>query len=296
MGNGGGKSNDYFAPITFGYNEKKGKRPTMEDAHILTDKALGVRSHYFFAVFDGHGGDQVAKYASAHMLKRLSHMRPMRSSKSSAEQLGKCLKKVHLDLDVALRNEKPKGYGIADFCGCTAVSCLVTPTHFVVANLGDSRAVACRGMKALALSTDHKPYDDKEKARIERAGGKVFWGRVNGKLAVSRALGDFVHKGEEGVAPQKYMVTPVADIKIFKRTDEDRFLVLACDGVWDVLSNDDACTLVLKMVEAGEKDCDVLAAHVVDEALRKGSTDNITAIVALLSRAAPPDQVKATKA
>lgn len=285
MGNRGGKT---FTTVTFGVYDRKGRRPTMEDAHITEADLFGVRENFYFAVFDGHGGDAVSKFASVHMLKQLKRSRSMRSRGTDPLALAKSMKKAHINLDASLRKEKPKGYCIADFCGCTAVSCLVTPSNYVVANLGDSRIILCRDGKPIALSTDHKPYDDEEKARIEKAGGKVFWGRVNGKLAVSRALGDFVHKGEENVKPEGQMVTCLPEMKVFERKDEDQFIVLACDGIWDVLSNEDVCNLVLAQLDKDNKDCNALAKMVVDAAYDKGSSDNLSAIVALITT--PPSE------
>ena len=220
----------------------------------------------------------MSKFSGTNMIKQLKKMRPMRSNGVSEEKLAKCMKKAHIQVDKALRNEKPKGYCVADFCGCTAVSCIITRSHYIVANLGDSRAILIRSGKPVPMSVDHKPFDDKEKARIERAGGKVFWGRVNGKLAVSRAIGDFVHKGEENVKPENQMVTILPDVKTFDRKKEDSFVVLACDGVWDVLSNEDVCNLLMTAYSKGEKDCNALAKLIVETSYSKGSTDNARAV------------------
>ena len=81
-----------------------------------------------------------------------------------------------------------------DQSGSTSVMTLITPSHLICANTGDSRAVLCREGKAIELSHDHKPYNQGEKERIEAAGSTVKFNRVNGDLAVSRALGDYVYK------------------------------------------------------------------------------------------------------
>jgi len=285
MGTSNGKN--LFTTVNFGAFSLKGRRPTMEDAHVMEKDLFGVRERYFLAVFDGHGGDQVSKFSAVNMVTQLKKMRAMRSNSTNETNLGKCLKKAHIQVDKALRNEKPKGYCIADFCGCTAISCIVTRSHYIVANLGDSRALLVRSGKPVPMSVDHKPFDEEEKSRIERAGGKVFWGRVNGKLAVSRAIGDFVHKGEENVKPENQMVTIIPEVKIFHRKEEDSFVVLACDGVWDVLSNEDVANLVTTAFTKGEKDCNNLAKIIVEGAYSKGSTDNITAVVARIET--PPE-------
>jgi serine/threonine protein phosphatase PrpC len=93
-------------------------------------------------------------------------------------------------------------------------------------------------------SVDHKPYDEGEKKRIEEAGGYVQLKRVNGDLAVSRALGDFVYKqnkpgnGEQLAPPENQQVSCIPDVTIIPREEDIAFLVLACDGVWDVMDNE----------------------------------------------------------
>ena len=105
------------------------------------------------------------------------------------------------------------------------------------ANTGDSRAVLARGGQAVTLSNDHKPYLPGEKERIEKAGGQVKFNRVNGDLAVSRALGDFVYKRCESVAFKEQAVTAFPEIIVEEREESDQFIVLACDGIWDVMSS-----------------------------------------------------------
>lgn len=85
-----------------------------------------------------------------------------------------------------------------DKSGSTAVCTLISPTHFYIANCGDSRAVLCRNGEAAVCTMDHKPTVAAEKKRIQDAGGSVMIHRVNGSLAVSRALGDFEYKSVEG--------------------------------------------------------------------------------------------------
>ena len=78
--------------------------------------------------------------------------------------------------------------------GCTATMVLITPNEMYCANAGDSRTVMCEHGKAVELSKDHKPDLPTERTRILKAGGEVVDGRVNGMLALSRAIGDFDYK------------------------------------------------------------------------------------------------------
>jgi protein phosphatase 1L len=133
--------------------------------------------------------------------------------------------------------------------------------------------VICRGGKAVALSTDHKPNRTDERQRIEDAGGVVMWAgtwRVGGVLAVSRAFGDRLLK--------QYVV---ADPEIQEDTIKEGvdFLVLASDGLWDVVSNDDAVEIVAKTLNAEEADAEEAANKLTGEAFRRGSADNITCVI-----------------
>ncbi|ESN96983.1 hypothetical protein HELRODRAFT_92749, partial [Helobdella robusta] len=117
--------------------------------------------------------------------------------------------------------------------GCTAVVALLRGKDLYVANAGDSRCVVCRGVKAFDMSIDHKPEDDIETQRIHKAGGKITCdGRVNGGLNLSRAIGDHVYKRNTKLELKDQMITALPDIKHITLTDEDKFMVLACDGIW----------------------------------------------------------------
>eukprot|EP00882_Tetradesmus_deserticola_P005575 GHRQ01005870.1.p2 GENE.GHRQ01005870.1~~GHRQ01005870.1.p2 ORF type:complete len:124 (+),score=44.00 GHRQ01005870.1:1198-1569(+) len=118
------------------------------------------------------------------------------------------------------------------------------------------------------MSIDHKPNSREERTRIEDAGGVVVWAgtwRVGGVLAVSRAFGD---------RPLKRYVIPTPDIKDEQLTSEDDCLILASDGLWDVVSNQDAVAIVKDIAEA-----DKAARRLVDEAYQRGSNDNISCVV-----------------
>ena len=117
--------------------------------------------------------------------------------------------------------------------GSTAVVALVTPAfELIAANVGDSRIVLSANGEAIPLSTDHKPTVAAETARIRQAGGFVEAGRVNGALALSRAVGDFEYKKNANLGPEAQMVTAYCDITERKLNPEDEFIVMACDGKW----------------------------------------------------------------
>jgi len=136
------------------------------------------------------------------------------------------------------------------------------------ANCGDARAVLCRSLQAIRLSYDHKGTDEAETKRIQDAGGFIVLNRVNGVLAVTRSLGD--HTMKDYVISDPY-------ISEYELTEEDSHLVLACDGLWDVISDQEVCDIVVKEQEA-QRMSDLLLVH----ALRQGSTDNISIMAVVL--------------
>jgi len=150
------------------------------------------------------------------------------------------------------------------------VATLALGNKLYIANVGDSRVVLSRGGKAIRLSYDHKPYLEDEEDRIRALDGYVIGesGRVNGQLAVSRAIGDF------------YMQPWVSDepfLNVIDLKPEDEFLIIACDGVWDEVEDDAAVA-----VAATEKDPFLMSAKVRDLAYLLGSDDNISAATILL--------------
>ena len=138
------------------------------------------------------------------------------------------------------------------------------------------------------MSVDHKPYNDAEERRIVAAGGTVTMRRVNGDLAVSRALGDFVYKHAPGRPAEQQQVSPEPEIRVQERSDADAFLVLACDGVWDVMSNSDVGDFLLARTGDGIEALDELAESLIQECLARGSRDNMSAIIVAFKGAPRP--------
>ncbi|KAL4782225.1 phosphatase 2C-like domain-containing protein [Aspergillus varians] len=138
------------------------------------------------------------------------------------------------------------------------------------ANVGDARVILCRNGKALRLSYDHKGSDENEGRRIANAGGLILNNRVNGVLAVTRALGDTYIK--DLVTGHPYTTETVI------QSDLDEFIILACDGLWDVCSDQEAVDLVRNVSDAQEA-----SKLLVDHALARFSTDNLSCMVIRLN-------------
>lgn len=127
-----------------------------------------------------------------------------------------------------------------DQSGCTCVCAVISPTHVICANVGDSRCVvgSTSTGATVSLTEDHKPSLPEERARIENGGGFVAMDRVNGELAMSRALGDFRYKRNTALKVHEFPVICYPDVAVHRRSGrKDEVLVLACDGVWDVMTN-----------------------------------------------------------
>ena len=133
--------------------------------------------------------------------------------------------------------------------GATAVCAIMTGDKIIVANAGDSRAVLCRSGHAVPLSFDHKPVQDREMRRISQAGGFITEAnghhRVNGNLNLSRSLGDSKYKQNEGLGWAEQILSGEPDIlEESINFDTDSFIALACDGVWDVMTNEELVLFV----------------------------------------------------
>uniref|UniRef100_A0A7S2HRS3 PPM-type phosphatase domain-containing protein n=1 Tax=Octactis speculum TaxID=3111310 RepID=A0A7S2HRS3_9STRA len=268
----------------------QGWRTEMEDAHTIKPSISVLPDHSFFAVFDGHGGDFSAHFAAQHLyhcfLRRFEFKIYIDSSPPrDPEQIARALENAFLDVDEQLRNENKKQTNKRS--GCTAIVAVISPTHIIVANAGDSRgAFRCEG-HTKGLSEDHKPYEVTERERIEKAGGCVSAKRVDGELAVSRALGDFQYKDALKISdPRNFKVSPFPDVLIQKRKhDKDEIMILACDGIWDVMTNQNATTHIAKYADEGEQNPRLMAEELMCECLELKSRDNMSAIIVLFPAA-----------
>lgn len=277
----------------------------MEDAHttiLNLDGKTGDEKASFFSVYDGHGGSTVAEFSGQTVHKTLVETQEYKDGDYAA-----ALKRAFLGTDEQLR-ASPQYEN--DPSGCTAVAALLVKTpkkpeekaaetpkpgtpekvarKIYVANSGDSRAVLAIAGEAKPMSYDHKPDNAGENARIVSAGGFVEFGRVNGNLALSRALGDFEFKQNPDLAPEEQIVTANPDIEAHDVTGEEEFLVLACDGIWDCLSNQQVVDYVRRGLAQGQEP-KVLCEEIMDKCLAPPSEvggigcDNMTIeIIALL--------------
>uniref|UniRef100_A0A8D2LTL4 Protein phosphatase 1F n=2 Tax=Varanus komodoensis TaxID=61221 RepID=A0A8D2LTL4_VARKO len=248
-------------------------RRKMEDRHVslpefnqlfgLTD---GVDRAYF-AVFDGHGGIDAANFAATHLHVNLAHHEEL--LKNPAEALRDSVQKTDEMFLSKARREKLRS-------GSTAVSAFIVGNKLHIAWLGDSQVMLVQQGKAVTLMEPHKPEREDERQRIEALGGCVTfmdcW-RVNGTLAVSRAIGDLL---------QKPYISGDADSASFELTGSEDYVLLACDGFFDAIQPFEVVDHVLEHLMKSKGDGLKTAERLVAAAKESGSTDNITVLVVFL--------------
>lgn len=249
----------------FGVTSVCGRRRDMEDAvSILPSFCSRKRQKinhsedlHFYGVFDGHGCSHVATKCKERMHAIIKEEIESREAdewdKTMIESFNRMDREVGERVANAAAAISPSSCRCelrtpqCDAVGSTAVVAVVTPEKIVVSNCGDSRAVLCRNGVAIPLSSDHKPDRPDELTRIEEAGGRViYWdgARVLGMLAMSRAIGDNYLKP---------YVIPDPEVTITDRSSDDECLILASDGLWDVVPNETAVSVARMCLNAAEK-------------------------------------------
>jgi len=291
-----GECNVVLNGLEIGHSSIQGFRQAMEDQYIASvlESAPG---HTLVAILDGHAGKMCAHLSSQHFCRILQSTQQWKdylllgavtagdSATKVEQKMGKLkqsLVQAYADLDEWLVEAEEM-----DMSGSTFVSALITPTHVICANVGDSRCVIGSNGVCINMSEDHKPELPEERARIESAGGCVLMNRVNGELAMSRAMGDFQYKMNPKLGPGEQMVTCFPDLAVHKRCGDDEALILVCDGVSDVIDNDDALMYVndISLGEAPSVTAVEAAAALVDLALEMQTTDNISVLVVKFAKA-----------
>uniref|UniRef100_A0A6M2DLZ9 Protein phosphatase 2c n=1 Tax=Xenopsylla cheopis TaxID=163159 RepID=A0A6M2DLZ9_XENCH len=271
--------------LRYGVASMQGWRVEMEDAHYAkTGLDGGLLDWSYFAVFDGHAGAKVSAHCSENLLECI-----MQTEEFRHDDVIKGIHSGFLRLDDKMR-ELPELSSGVDKSGSTAVCAFISPKQIYVGNCGDSRAVLSRDGVPVFYTMDHKPVLPGEKDRIQKAGGSVMIQRVNGSLAVSRALGDYDYKNVEGRGQCEQLVSPEPEIFVRERDDtSDEFLVLACDGVWDVMSNEALCSYIHSRLKVTD-DLELITNQVIDTCLYKGSRDNMSIVLVVFPGAPTPCQ------
>lgn len=251
--------------VKYGSSAMQGWRTGMEDAHTTFPDLDRPSQLSFFGVFDGHGGKEVALFCQKNL-----HLSFQSTPEYARGDIGQALKRAFLEMDEKIQTKdgrselagymqhsdneddnEPDEY-LERNAGCTSVVAVIKGTTLTVANAGDSRCVLCRGGVAVDMSLDHKPGHDIETQRILKAGGFINDGRVNGSLALSRAIGDLEFKRSHDLTAEEQIVTANPDIKVVELQPTDEFMILACDGIWDVLESQKCIDFIRERMRAGE--------------------------------------------
>ena len=282
---------DYAAFLTaglaLGVCSRQGKRPYQEDepsvrAYLAPASLVGGRlspsiasaptskppDTHIFSLFDGHAGGRCSKYLSTALADVLAE------DPSFYTNLPLALKR-------AFHTTNEQFLKVADRMrlqdGSTGICVVLRAGKLVVANVGDCRAVLLSGGKVAQLSKDQKPTDPQEQKRIASLGGSVVYcmgvARVNGVLAVSRAFGN---------RSLRSVIRPDAELSSRDLQKDDDYLVIASDGLWDMLRNKDVCDIAYAQASRGEGPQQI-ADELVQASLSRGSMDNTTCIVVRLS-------------
>ncbi|KAJ8676333.1 hypothetical protein QAD02_012120 [Eretmocerus hayati] len=264
----------------------QGWRIKMEDCHVHILSLPDDPDAAFFAVYDGHGGAVMAQYAGKHLHEYITSQAAYKEG-----NIEDAIKKGFLELDQVMQTDETLKNAQA---GTTVIAILIKDNVLYSANAGDSRAVASISGVALPLSHDHKPMLKEERERITAAGGWVEFNRVNGHLALSRALGDFMFKKNDRKKPEEQIVSALPEIQRHQITEDWEFVILACDGIWDVMTSEEvisfirerfadaASELELKGVTPvdPEEICEQLISHcLAPDALTGTGCDNMTVVL-----------------
>lgn len=257
-------------------NKNSKFRKSMEDVHTYVKNFASRLDWGYFAIFDGHAGIEASKWCGSHLHSIVERKIMEDETRDVRDVLNDSFVTIDKQINSDLQGNS----------GCTAAVCVLRwelpdnlskdeatslqqyKRRLYTANVGDSRIVLYRKDGSIRLTYDHKASDILEMQRVEQAGGLIMKSRVNGMLAVTRSLGD---KFFDSLVIGNPFTTSV------EITQDDHFLILACDGLWDIIDDQDACELIKETDDPNEA-----AKILVKYALEHGTTDNVTVMVVML--------------
>ncbi|GMR36475.1 hypothetical protein PMAYCL1PPCAC_06670, partial [Pristionchus mayeri] len=273
---------------------RRGERDEMEDAHISIpsfvthEPRIATRSS-LYGILDGHGGSHASTFCASNLPTILTKLAVQHKSLDSLE---KGMKKLMTDMYKSADNaflKEARSHKPAWKDGTTATMMYLLNDVFYVANIGDSKAIVCRQKPdknvIIELTEDHNPQKYEERERIEKAGGVVKNGRIDGVIEVSRSIGDGQFKTRG--------VTCVPSMRRFTLTEEDKFIIVACDGLWKSFTNEDAVQFVLNSLKKSEEKEEVMergkraqwelvADEIAAESVRRRCGDNVSVLIIVL--------------
>ncbi|GLT78929.1 hypothetical protein SLA2020_504470 [Shorea laevis] len=243
---------------------KRGRRGLMEDRYLVAVDHDGDSKQAFFGVFDGHGGPKAAEFVVKNLEKNITK----KVSNKCREEIEVAIRDAYLTTDMEFLKQGVGG-------GTCCVTALIQRGDLFVSNAGDCRAVMSRGGVAEVLTSDHQPSREDEKDRIEALGGYVdcchgIW-RIQGSLAVSRAIGD---------QSLKQWVIAEPETRLLRIQPDCEFLILASDGLWNKVTNQEAVDLVRPLCAGVDKpDLFSVCKRLVELSSWRGSFDDISVMI-----------------
>ena len=298
----------------YGICSMQGWRQTMED-NLIAEVGLGPNKNtHIFGIFDGHGGREISNFITNHFVEEF-----LNNPNYLKGDIETCLKETFINLDNKLNNLSAmkemtrdhisflREYNLKEELnlnytkdlngnsyiedlgyekGSTGLICVIHNNNIYFANAGDSRGILIRkDKKFLVLTNDHKAKNINETKRIKKAGCKIIEGRVNGQLDLSRGFGDFRFKLRKDLKPEQQAITVCPEIKMVNKNSKDLFIILACDGVWDCVSNEKISQFFYDKVK-DDRDkklsyiiADLFNRIVADSPMKDKGTDNMTCIL-----------------
>ena len=284
----------------YAYNTNEGNirdynEDTITATKIILDPKDKTNYFYYFAVYDGHGGNGCSIYLKNNLYKNIKEPSVKGIKNAISETENNFLEKV------AVVNGT-----LVDMSGSCGIMVIIKNRKCIIANIGDSRCVLFKNKRVCFSTRDHKPNSAFEKRRIELAGGTVYqtesiiplfqngkqieipWRVMPGGLSVSRTFGDIESK-EAKFGGKKDVVAALPDVVEFELNDDYNFMVIGCDGIFDVLSNNEMleCIKIVLKINKNKKKinelCGDFAAMIIKSALAKESFDNVSCIVVVFN-------------
>ena len=259
------KDNDSYPKIIdFFYKEEKNQKfnETMEDFILIKHPFLEIENHHLslFAVFDGHGGEYVSQYLKENFSEFLK--KTINSKYNS--RFTQILKESIENIDKYFENSEE-----AKKCGSTGTIVVVNNRIIYCANVGDSKCYYINGNEAIQITEDHNCNNKVEVDTLKNKGVAVFRGRVYGSLNLTRSFGDTEFK-KDGITSTPYIK------KIFSDKNDVKYLIIASDGIWDVVDNKKLFQISKELKEGSSEE---FCNNLVNYALENNSNDNISCIV-----------------
>ncbi|XP_020585837.1 probable protein phosphatase 2C 25 [Phalaenopsis equestris] len=250
------------------YCKRGRKRVEMEDRYSAAIDLHGDPQMAFFGVFDGHGGSKASQFVSESIGKRIMEEVMNGGGEEKGIRIEEEIKNAYLKTDAEFLKEESRG-------GTCCVTALVRKGDLIVSNAGDCRAVMSVSGAAEALTSDHRPSRPDEKDRIESLGGYIdcsrsVW-RLQGSLAVSRGIGD---------SHLKQWVISEPETRVIKIQPDCEFLILASDGLWEKVSNQEAIDIARPLCVDPQKPAPLSACKkLVNLSISRGSMDDISVMI-----------------